>query len=60
MENQTIEQIEQSTLPETEQTKKEYEPPKIIYRAPLEAMAANCHTAFGKAGPVQNCGTRFS
>ena len=43
-------------------SKKAYEPPAVIYRAPLEAMAAVCTPAPpGKAFPgVGGCTSQFS
>lgn len=49
---------EQETKQEQVPSKK-YEKPEIIYRAPLEAMAAVCTpTPPGKASP--SCGVQFS
>jgi hypothetical protein len=35
-------QAENSAANKTEITRKTYEPPRIVYRAPLEAMASVC------------------
>lgn len=49
----------ESASPQTPSTgKKPYEKPGVMYRAPLEAMAATCSTFPGKAAGV--CGTAFS
>jgi hypothetical protein len=40
--------------------KKPYERPQIIYRAPLEAMAAVCTPAPGKAIGTAGCTVQFS
>ncbi len=39
---------EQDTTARDESAKKPYEKPQIVYRAPLEVMAASCLTAPGK------------
>jgi hypothetical protein len=50
---------EQDAGPQTQVVKKKYEKPQIIYSAPLEAMAAECNVAPGKAD-FGICGTLFS
>jgi hypothetical protein len=42
----------------TKMEKKQYEKPEIVLRAPLEAVAADCSTAPGKAQGV--CTSAFS
>ena len=44
-------QIEHSAQPQEKDVRKPYEKPQVIYRAPLEAMAALCGTPqTGKTG----------
>jgi len=44
---------EQSS-PEPKDTRKRYEKPRVLYREPLEAVAAAC-TPPGKSGPAEMC-----
>jgi hypothetical protein len=46
---------EQSS-PEPKDTRKPYEKPRVLYREPLEAVAAACTPAPpGKSGPAEMC-----
>jgi hypothetical protein len=45
---------EQSS-PEPKDTRKPYEKPRVLYREPLEAVAAACTPAPGKSTPVEMC-----
>ncbi len=59
MENPSRANEAQRESPECKTDKKPYRKPAIIYRAPLEAMAAVCRRPLGKS-PVLGCGVRFS
>ena len=51
--NEPQETKEQVALPKQEAVKQPYEKPQIIYRAPLEAMAAACNPMSGGKGPLE-------
>ena len=49
-----------AVLPLAKPEKKQYEPPRIVYRGQLEAMASQCTPAPGKAEADFQCSVPFS
>jgi len=59
MDGQVKDRIEEQPRPDEPNPRKPYEPPQVIYRTPLEAMAAVCLPGSGGKGPGP-CTNTFS